>query len=123
MHHTLHIKDLVLHVALGCEAAERAVRQEVRVSVELRFRHPLRACETDRLGDTICYADLCAALKELVAHQEFHLIEKLGMDAFKIIQKISGPFEPKIGIQIHKVRPPVADLMGGSVFTLQDFSP
>jgi dihydroneopterin aldolase/2-amino-4-hydroxy-6-hydroxymethyldihydropteridine diphosphokinase len=120
MLNALRIEDFSVQVHLGCGKEERLVSQEVRVSLEIRFPELLKAAKTDELTDTICYADLCEAIRKIAGLQEYKLIEKLGLDCFQAVRELAGPGN-QIALEIHKVRPPVQDLQGGSIYRLGDF--
>ena len=112
---SLEIRELRLAVRLGCTAAERAVPQEVRASLVLRFDSPPRVCLTDRLEDTVCYAEIAEILTKKVRDREYQLVEKLGYELHSELLRRW----PELGwaeIAMHKVRPPVPELQGGVVF-------
>lgn len=121
-YHILHLNELVLHLHLGCEEAERARPQEVRLSLEIRFPHPPAAVDSDRLADTICYARLSEALRAHCEAREYHLIERIGLDAYRVAREIAGP-EAALAVSVHKIKPPVERLLGGAVYRCGDFAP
>lgn len=119
-YHRMKIRELSLPVSLGCTTEERARLQEVRISVELRFAEVPLGTESDRLNDTICYAKICEALKSYVECKEFHLIEKMANDFDEIIRKIiDGRAESSV--IVHKVKPPINNLLGGVEYRIGDF--
>ena len=73
----LEIRAARLHVRLGCGEAERAEPQDVDLGVRVRFASPPQACETDELGDTVCYAKLVDQAHEVAAGREFRTVEHL----------------------------------------------
>jgi FolB domain-containing protein len=118
--HSMKIRDLSLQVKLGCSSEERAVPQEVRVSIELRFAEVPMGTKSDDLNDTVCYARICEALRAHVEGQEFRLIEKMAADFHGLLQKITeGRAASAVGV--HKIRPPVTDLLGGVEYRIGDF--
>lgn len=117
---TLRLEGLSLPVRLGCEAEERAIPQEVRITAEFRFEHPLKAEYSDDLGDTVCYAEVCDALRALCCSREFKLIERMGAECLAVIRTIAGD-GVRIALTVHKVRPPVEGLTGGAIYTCGDF--
>ena len=117
----MHIRDLKLLTRLGCTAEERSVPQEVRTHVELRFASAPKGAVSDDLEDTICYARISAALRQHVQDREFNLVERMAGEFYGIVKKIvEGRAE--IAVTVHKVRPPVIDLLGGVEFRIQDFT-
>jgi dihydroneopterin aldolase len=112
---SLRINDLRVMVRLGCTAGERAQPQEVRVSVKLAFAKIPKALSTDRLKDAVDYSDICASIKSICTGREFEMVEFLGAEILKEISKEVPP-GTKIYIRVHKVRPPIEDLLGGVLF-------
>jgi dihydroneopterin aldolase len=125
---SLTLQDLVLTVHLGCTAEERALPQEVRVKLELRFpTGPMTlpitlpvALSSDKLEDTICYAKISYAIIKHCEAREYHLIERMAAEIYLLTREISGP-EIELDITVHKVRPPVDQLRGGTFFRCGDF--
>lgn len=114
----LRVKNLSLQVHLGCTAEERASTQEIRVDVAFRFNEPPPGEKTDRLEDTLCYAEVCAALKNHLAGREFNLVEKIGCDFHRILKARFPNVQSQV--KVHKVRPPVDDLLGGVEYLCGD---
>ncbi len=120
MYHSLSIEDLTLQVRLGCTAEERWRPQEVRLSVEFRFEGAPGGFTSDRLDETVCYARVSDALKAHIESREYHLIEKIAADAYRISKEIAGR-ETGVALVAHKVRPPVTGLSGGTKYRCGDF--
>lgn len=117
---TLSLKDYALFVHLGCEAQERLRTQEVRVRVEMRFGPAFKAATTDHLSDTVCYAQVCEKIEQHCADKEFKLIERLAKDLYDVL-KLLMPQQSLLALSVHKLRPPVTHLEGGSHFSYGDF--
>ncbi|HTO69293.1 MAG TPA: dihydroneopterin aldolase [Myxococcota bacterium] len=116
----LEFRGARLAVRLGCGAEERAVPQQVDLDVAVRFAELPAACESDKLGDTVCYAELIDAAREYVRRREFQLVEKLGRDLLAVLRPLVPP-GAELWLRVTKLRPPVADLAGGVSFALGDF--
>ena len=115
---SLQVVDYSLRVNLGITADERATPQEVRFSLDLSFATPPRACMTDNISDTVCYFALCQALKQLVDGREFSTIEGLAQQAFtRVLELLPG--DVTLLLKLHKVKPPIKDLLGGTFFELR----
>jgi FolB domain-containing protein len=72
----LHIDDLRISCIIGVEAAERAAKQDVRLSVTLHADLE-SAGRTDNLGDTVDYSVVSARIASLIDGSGFHLIEAI----------------------------------------------
>ena len=114
---TLEIPAARLHVRLGCGEAERAAPQDVDLAVVLHFAAPPAACESDELGDTVCYAKLVEQARELCAGREFRTVEHL---AHAIARRLRGevPSDARLQVRVTKLHPPIEELAGGVSFTL-----
>ena len=126
--HALRIEDLSLQVKLGCLPEERAQTQEVRFTVIFRFAHAPRGAATDEITDTICYAEISEVLRTLCASDEFKLIERLGIEAYNKLREFLNAArgdhkQTKLALSVHKVKPPVVGLLGGSHYECGDFYP
>ncbi len=117
----LSIKDLSLQVRLGCSAEERQFTQEVRIGAEIQFSRIPQGMISDRLEETICYAEISNAFREWCLHREFALVEKLAYELFVILREMTGA-DSKVNVSVHKVSPPVEGLTGGVVCCVGDLS-
>lgn len=115
--HSMEVRDLSLQVRLGCTPEERAVPQEIRVSLDLRFHEAPPGVKSDLLEETVCYAVLSEAFRRGVDGQEFSLVEKIAGDLFEIADGIIQS-RALFSLSVHKVKPPVAGLSGGVVYRL-----
>ncbi len=113
----LELRDLILGIHLGCTAEERHLAQEVSFSVFFRFREEPPACQTDQLIETICYAKVSDLINHETNGREFQLIEFLGKEIFKRLKVAFGD-QALIRLQVHKLKPPVPNVHGGSIFTI-----
>jgi 7,8-dihydroneopterin aldolase/epimerase/oxygenase len=114
---TLEISAARLHIRLGCGAPERAAPQDVDLRVTIRFGSLPHACESDELGDTVCYAKLVEQARELCAGREFKTVEHL---AYAIARRLRGeiPADAGLEVRVTKLHPPIEELDGGVSFTL-----
>lgn len=121
--HALRLENLALNVHLGCLPEERSARQEVRVTIEIRFSKPPAAVQSDDLAETVCYSEISEAVRKTCEAREYHLIERMAGEIYAITREITGPMEyAEIGVSVHKVRPPVPGLLGGSHYRCGDFA-
>lgn len=117
----LGVESLGLSVRLGCSREERLQPQEVRVSVEFRFPEAPLGTQTDALEDTICYAKVSRVIQQHCESREYQLVEKIAHEIYGLLRVLSGS-SVEIGISVHKVRPPVENLRGGTFFRCGDFA-
>lgn len=120
-HSSLQLKDLryALHIGVGTE--ERQTEQPVRVSIELRFLKLPRACQSEKLDETVCYDALSRSIERVARSRTYLLIETLGFDIYTALRR-ELPAETLLGVEIVKEKPPIAALTGGAVFSLTDWS-
>ena len=116
----LEFRGARLSVRLGCGADERAHPQPADLDLSVRFAEPPAACESDKLEDTICYADLIAAARACVAGREFKLVEHLARELFLTLRPLVPP-SAELWLRVTKLHPPVDGLSGGVSFALGDF--
>ncbi|MES3037344.1 MAG: dihydroneopterin aldolase [Bdellovibrionota bacterium] len=117
---SLRINDLSLQVRIGCTEEERAQPQEVRVSIEMRFPQLPVGAVSDLLNDTICYAKVSEAIKEHCEKSEYKLIERMALDCLQILRPFSES-KAQVGLMVHKVKPPIPSLLGGTTYRCGDF--
>jgi 7,8-dihydroneopterin aldolase/epimerase/oxygenase len=70
------IRELRLDTRIGAYESERRKVQTLQFELELE-RDRLLACTTDRLADTMNYAEIVRAIQTVLAEHEFHLLEPL----------------------------------------------
>lgn len=120
------LHDLRLYVHLGVTEEERAKPQLISVDVRCYSSDPLSSYSDDE-GEYICYGKLSDRIKNFCYAKPYRLIEFMGARCFEEIREsISeqlGADKAKdvaVWIRIHKLKPPVEDLKGGSSFTTTD---
>jgi FolB domain-containing protein len=112
---TLEIRDYSVPVRLGCTEEERRIPQEVRFNIDLRFSSLPEACKNDALEDTVCYAEICIAVKQAATIKPFQTVEHLQHSVSEALRRKLRA-EIQFRLRIHKVRPPVDGLLGGVFF-------
>lgn len=105
-------------VYLGVTDEERHAPQHVSLDVAMWFANPPKACMTDHINDTICYAGIITAVQNNIGDRPFRLIEHLGYDIYHLIHSLL-PKSAKISVKITK-RPKVAGFDGNVQFHLAD---
>lgn len=114
----LTIDDLELWVHLGCSDGERATPQPVLLSLALRFDAPPRACESDELVDTICYAELSDVARTVTSAREFNTVESMAWEIARSLRE-RLPGSVRLTLRLAKPRAPVPGLRGGVAFAIE----
>jgi dihydroneopterin aldolase len=114
----LNIKDFKLSVKLGWPKEERLQKQTISLDIDIVFQQPPKACQTDKLDDTVCYHDLVKRIEAVTRERSFFLIEHLS--AF-IYEQIKPLFPLSANIVVHITKTPKIDnLAGGMRFSYGD---
>lgn len=119
---TLDLPEIILFPRLGLLPEERANPQEVRLSLEITFAHPLAACLSDDIAGTLCYHHLYDEINDLLSRNEFRLIEHLALTIATIVtNEIHSRALPAatVSLTLHKVSLPLAALPKGAIFSLR----
>lgn len=114
----LHLRGLELCVFLGWPENERLEKQVVLLDIEIKLAEPPKACVTDHLDDTFCYAELIAEIQDKVRTPVFHLIEHLCHEIYQLI-KPRLPRQAQLSVRVTKY-PKIPGLTGGVIFSYGD---
>ncbi len=99
---TIFISELRIDTRIGIYARERQVPQTIQLDLEIGLRGE-HAAHSDRIEDTIDYAEVVAAVRKLFAQQHFDLLEHA---AESIAQLVIGDFKaPWLRVTIAKLSP------------------
>ena len=79
----IFIEGLQAQTVIGIHQSELHAAQPVRIDISAGLPRSL-ACRTDRIGDTIDYSELRAALLELLATHKLQLLEALAEEMARI---------------------------------------
>lgn len=113
----IKLNDLCLDVHLGWPEEERRHKQEISVSISLKFLSMPSSCETDDLQGTVCYAELIQGIAAHCEGKTYKLIEHL---AYDIYQQIKSRHAIDCRVSVSK-QPPIKHLRGGAVFACGDW--
>lgn len=83
---TIFISELRIETRIGIYAREQQVAQTVQLDLEIGLRGK-HAADSDRIEDTIDYAEVVAAIKQLFAQQHFSLLEHAAESIARMIIK------------------------------------
>ena len=117
---TLQLRGLELHANLGWRKKERGKEQAILLDIDLYFPETPKACVTDDLQDTICYAQLIEKIRCQIEEKNFHLLEHLTYEVYQLI-KLHTPAKTKISVRVTKY-PQIKGLTGGACFCYEDKS-
>ncbi len=121
----LIVSDLRAWVHLGCREEEKFHPHLVSIDIEFSFSAPPSALVTDKLEDTVCYAEATKVIQALCQNKRFNLIEHLTHDIHQGISKTLGDGASLIStikVSLCKVSPPVPGIQGG-VYSVYCASP
>ena len=110
---SIFINGLRLYAFHGVLPQERQVGGEFTVDLRVHY-NIYKATETDRVEDTISYADLCDIVKREMAQPSALLEHVAGRIAKTVIQ--TYPSVESVWLRLTKVNPPMgADCSGAGV--------
>jgi len=115
---TLHVRRLELNVNLGWRSQERKQEQAIELDLDIQYPSLPKACETDDLQDTVCYAQLTDAIRQQISHKNYRLVEHLSAEIYTIA-KAHLPQETKLMVRLTKY-PKIEGLIGGVCFDYGD---
>jgi dihydroneopterin aldolase len=116
-HSLLQLRELTLNVNLGWRKKERHKKQTVLLDLDLYFSSPPKACQTDKLEDTLCYHILIDKIREHIKQKNYALIEYLSYDIYHVVKN----HFPLIKIKVCLTKfPRIRGLKGGARFYYGD---
>jgi 7,8-dihydroneopterin aldolase/epimerase/oxygenase len=99
---TIFIRELRIETRIGIYAREKQAPQMIELDLEIGLRGE-HAAHSDRIEDTIDYAEVVADIRRLFAEQHFDLLEHA---AESIAQRVINDFKaPWLRITIAKLAP------------------
>lgn len=115
---TLHVRRLELKVKLGWLSQEREHEQTIELDLDIHYPALPKACETDELSDTVCYAQLTDVIRQHIAKKEYRLVEHLGAEIYALTKPLL-PQNAKLIVHLVKY-PQIEGLIGGVCFDYGD---
>jgi dihydroneopterin aldolase len=114
----IFVRDIRLDTLIGAYEFERRHPRTLQMDIEIG-RRSIRACQTDKLSDTIDYSAVVDVVKQAFASHSFHLLEPLAeMIAGLILDKFDAqwarielsktgvvPGARNVGVRIERSRP------------------
>jgi dihydroneopterin aldolase len=115
---TLAIRNLELDIFIGWPDEERVREQTIVIDINIDFLKPPKACTSDALEDTFCYAKLINKIKEELYPAKFHLVESLTATLYQIVKR---HLKNSANVVIHVTKKPsIHNLKGGICFSFGD---
>ncbi len=116
----ISLNDLLIKANLGVTKEERDQLQDIKISFKLLFEKLPKACQTDKLSDTICYHKISNIAYEHCQTNKVHTLEYL---CYELYKKVRNEIEnnAKIWIKVEKCNPPIEGLVGSTSFEYSDF--
>ena len=99
---SLFVRRLRMEARIGVYDWEKAEPQPLLIDLEFDLASML-ACHTDRLGDTVDYAEVVARLRELAVARHFELVEALAEAMALLLQREFGV--PWLRLTLTKLAP------------------
>lgn len=117
----LEVLGLKLKVCLGWPKQERSRPQTVLLDIHFKFHTPPHACQSDDLGETLCYATLSTELQRFLRGKRFKLIEHLAFHIYSFIkEKLHA--KTKLCVRLHKKPASLKKILAtGVVFVYGDW--
>lgn len=118
MKHILTVRQYEQWVSLGFSVEERAQLQKISIDLAVEFKLAPQTCHTDQLHDTVCYADMCAKITDILSGKAFSTIERLTQDLFNGIASLP-PKGSLLRVEVKKNNPPIVNLNGGVTYQIE----
>lgn len=110
---SLRLHDIRLMMHVGHLDEERATSQPMRIDVDILFSAPPKACDTDELGDSVCYDSLISLIRQYCENNSFKLLEHLSKRLHALVLSQFSEND-KVFIRVVKLNPPIDVLHGGA---------
>lgn len=111
----LNISDVRLWIKIGCSDEERALPSCISFDIQLHLRD-IPALQSDKLEDTICYAEVVSKISQFCQERSFNLIEFLAAQVHEMIKNLVNLPANKIIVKATKLSSPIANIVGGVSF-------
>ncbi len=98
----IFVRNLQIEARIGVYDWEKAAPQPVVVDLEFGLASDL-ACQTDRLGDAIDYAEVVARLRRLATDRHYQLVESMAEAMALVLQREFGV--PWLVLSLSKLAP------------------
>lgn len=119
MIHILEIKKLILSLYVGVEEDELSNPQDIEFNITIFLAAQPKACHSDHIEDTLCYAKITDIISLYCLNKKFHLIEYLCLQIFQQFKNNILSKNDKLIVQICK-KPPLNSVKDKCCFTIKD---
>ncbi|WP_116964173.1 dihydroneopterin aldolase [Fastidiosibacter lacustris] len=108
----LKLNGIALNTYLGVYDFEQQQMQTVLVDVIVEFKNIPKACISDALEDTFCYAQINEVLMRTAASKRYQLIEHLAQSLLDaLVLHLNHPLN--VYLELHKT-PPLENVVNAS---------
>lgn len=107
----IELRGLRVVALCGALPEERVRRQPFEIDLDVET-DLAPAGASDELGDTIDYGALCAAVEQVVAGNQYTLLERMAQRVAEVV--LTEPKALAVTVTVRKVRPPVPQDLGTS---------
>lgn len=115
----LDINNLEVSLSIGINEEELSCVQDLIINLTIYFLSPPRACNTEKISDTICYANVIDHIHDFCALKHYSLIESFANELFTSIRSKFLSDNEKLTLQLCK-KPKIFNFDGSCCFTLSD---
>jgi len=118
MQSNLHLPNIKQSIHLGVGDDERSTKQDILVSIDIKYSKLPNGCISDNIKDTLDYTQIAERVAKACAEKEYKLIEHL---AHAIYVELKGMMKThSLCVIINKLSPPHALLGSGAIFSYGD---
>jgi dihydroneopterin aldolase len=96
----IFLQEIRLDLIIGIYDWERKVPQTIQMDLEIGLPHS-RACQTDKVEDTVDYAKVMARIRESLTENRFSLVEALAEHVAQLIMQEFG--SPWVKVSVAKL--------------------
>lgn len=119
MQSELKIHRIELGIHLGVSLEEQSIKQEVQISCGIRFPSAPKACQSDKLDESICYVKVASIIQDCALKKPYHLIEHLAHVIYQELKGLEANLE--FCILVQKMYPPHPLLKNSTSFSYGDY--
>ena len=105
----LKLSDIALEVYLGVYDFEQQQMQKVMLDLSITYHKAPKACISDDLKETICYANINEILVKTALKKRYQLIEHLAQSLLDALKAALIAYQVDIYLELYK-KPPLENV-------------